>query len=84
MRAARAAAATADPATRQQLLAATLDAQGEHVCSFDEKSDIWTIGILGFELYFKFPPFGSQVRKRRRTRSEGCDMLSMRLLLWIS
>ncbi|PFH31563.1 PEK kinase [Besnoitia besnoiti] len=33
---------------------------GDNVCSFDEKSDIWTIGILGFELFFKFPPFGSQ------------------------
>ncbi|PHJ21004.1 pek kinase [Cystoisospora suis] len=67
MRAARAAAATADPATRQQLLAATLESQGEHVCSFDEKSDIWTIGILGFELYFKFPPFGSQCHLSEET-----------------
>lgn len=30
---------------------------------FDEKSDIWMIGVLAFELYFKAPPFGSQVRR---------------------
>ncbi|KFG28039.1 PEK kinase [Toxoplasma gondii p89] len=53
-------AGAGEAATRQQLIAAGLEIEGDNVCSFDEKSDIWTIGILGFELFFKFPPFGSQ------------------------
>ncbi|KAL8424719.1 hypothetical protein Efla_007406 [Eimeria flavescens] len=28
--------------------------------SFDEKTDIWMLGVLAFELFFKMPPFGSQ------------------------
>ncbi|CDJ42136.1 PEK kinase, putative [Eimeria tenella] len=45
---------------QQQLAEALRNASSGIGSSFDEKSDIWMLGILAFELYFKAPPFGSQ------------------------
>ncbi|XP_026193288.1 aurora kinase A [Cyclospora cayetanensis] len=45
---------------QQQLTEALHNAGSGIGSSFDEKSDIWMLGILAFELYFKAPPFGSQ------------------------
>ncbi|KAL8275696.1 hypothetical protein Esti_000259 [Eimeria stiedai] len=45
---------------QQQLAEALKNVDSGIGTTFDEKTDIWMLGVLAFELYFKVPPFGSQ------------------------
>ncbi|KAK2195401.1 bifunctional Protein kinase [Babesia duncani] len=42
---------------------------------FNEKSDVWTLGVLAFELFFGQPPFGT-------TTEEGVDIVLNRIQKW--